>query len=283
MIRSLLGRRVATVVALVVVAAFAGLQAQQAQQTQPPKKYEPEYGQAGKDVVWVPTSQELVEKMLDMAKVTAADVVIDLGSGDGRTVITAAKRGAKAMGIEYNPEMVELSKAKAAEAGVSDRATFMKADLFESDFSEATVITMFLLPSINVKLRPILLEMAPGTRLVSNSFDMAEWQADEVGTVEGECSSWCRALLWIVPAKVEGTWEMTEGTLTLSQSFQMVTGTLAKDDKSAAIADGRLRGKEFTFTLGGGTYKGVVNGNTMEGTIEGIGAGRTWKATRKPL
>ncbi len=280
MTRSLSGRRVATVVVLVVVAAFAGLQAQQAQQTQPPKKFEPEYGQAGKDVVWVPTSEILVEKMLDMAKVTAQDYVIDLGSGDGRTVIAAAKRGATAMGIEYNPDMVELSKAKAIEAGVADKATFMKADLFESDFSKATVITMFLLPSINVKLRPTLLELRPGTRLVSNSFDMAEWQADEVGTVEGDCTSWCRALLWIVPAKVEGTWDMDGGTLTLSQSFQMVTGTLAKGDQTAALADGRLRGTEFSFTLGGGTYKGIVKGDTIEGTIEGVGAGRTWKATR---
>lgn len=280
MTRSLSGRRVATVVVLVVVAAFAGLQAQQAQQTQPPKKFEPEYGQAGKDVVWVPTSEILVEKMLDMAKVTAQDYVIDLGSGDGRTVIAAAKRGATAMGIEYNPDMVELSKAKAIEAGVADKATFMKADLFESDFSKATVITMFLLPSINVKLRPTLLELRPGTRLVSNSFDMAEWQADEVGTVEDDCTSWCRALLWIVPAKVEGTWDMDGGTLTLSQSFQMVTGTLAKGDQTAALADGRLRGTEFSFTLGGGTYKGIVKGDTIEGTIEGVGAGRTWKATR---
>lgn len=176
--------------------------------------------------------------------------------------------------------MVELSKAKAIEAGVADKATFMKADLFESDFSKATVITMFLLPSINVKLRPTLLELRPGTRLVSNSFDMAEWQADEVGTVEGDCTSWCRALLWIVPAKVEGTWDMDGGTLTLSQSFQMVTGTLAKGDQTAALADGRLRGTEFSFTLGGGTHKGIVKGDTIEGTIEGVGAGRTWKATR---
>ncbi|MEW5983178.1 MAG: class I SAM-dependent methyltransferase [Acidobacteriota bacterium] len=281
MVRRTSSRRVATGIALVALAAFVGLQAQQTQQAQQAKKaYEPEYGQAGKDVVWVPTSPELVEKMLDLAKVTPDDFVIDLGSGDGRTVIAAAKRGARAMGIEYNPEMVELSKAKAGEAGVSDRVTFVKADLFESDFSQATVITMFLLPSINVKLRPKLLEMPPGTRLVSNSFDMAEWTADEIGTVEGDCTNWCRALLWIVPAKVEGSWQMTEGTLTLSQSFQMVTGTLTDGDRSAAISDGRLRGNEFTFTLGGGRYRGVVNGDTIEGTVEGVGAGRTWKARR---
>src|SRR5688500_5396689 len=144
-----------------------------------PKPYEPQVGQAGKDVVWVPTPQPLVEKMLDLAKVTPQDFVIDLGSGDGRTVITAAKRGARSLGIEYNPDMVELSKYNATQAGVGDKATFVKADLFESDFSKAQVVTMFLLPSINMKLRPKILAMKPGTRIVSNSFDMEDWQPDE--------------------------------------------------------------------------------------------------------
>ena len=172
-------------------------------QAQPAKEYQPEVGQAGKDVVWVPTPQALVDKMLDMAKVTPKDYVIDLGSGDGRTVITAAKRGSKALGIEYNPDMVELSKRSAANEGVSDKASFVKADLFESDFSQAQVITMFLLPSINVKLRPKILDLKPGTRIVSNSFDMEEWKPDETATVEG-CNNWCTAHLWIVPAKVGG-------------------------------------------------------------------------------
>ncbi len=176
-------------------------------QAQPAKEYEPEVGQAGKDVVWVPTPQALVDKMLDMAKVTPKDYVIDLGSGDGRTVITAAKRGSKALGIEYNPDMVELSKRSAAKEGVSDKASFVKADLFESDFSQAQVITMFLLPSINVKLRPKILDLKPGTRIVSNSFDMEEWKPDETATVEG-CNNWCTAHLWIVPAKVEGSWKL---------------------------------------------------------------------------
>src|SRR5687767_537097 len=160
-------------------------------QAQPAKEFQPEVGQAGKDVVWVPTPQSLVDKMLEMAKVTPKDYVIDLGSGDGRTVITAAKRGSKALGIEYNPDMVELSKRNAAKEGVSDKATFMKADLFESDFSQAQVITMFLLPSINLKLRPKILDLKPGTRIVSNSFTMAEWEADESATVGGECDHWC--------------------------------------------------------------------------------------------
>src|SRR5882724_12992968 len=154
-------------------------------QAQPAKEYQPEVGQAGKDVVWVPTPQALVDKMLDMSKLTPKDYLIDLGSGDGRTVITAAKRGSKALGIEYNPEMVELSKRNAAKEGVSDKANFVKADLFESDFSQAQVITMFLLPSINIKLRPKILDLKPGTRIVSNSFDMEDWKADETATAEG--------------------------------------------------------------------------------------------------
>ena len=148
------------------------------------KPFEPQVGQAGKDVVWVPTPQALVDKMLDMAKVTKTDVVYDLGSGDGRTVITAAKRGATAMGIEYNPEMVDLSKKNAEAAGVTGRATFVKADLFETDLSKANVITMFLLPSINMKLRPKILDLKPGTRIVSNTFTMEDWQADE--TFDGD-------------------------------------------------------------------------------------------------
>src|SRR3954453_19789883 len=196
-----------------------------AQVAAPAKPYEPQVGQGGKDVVWVPTPQALVDKMLDMAKLTPADFLMDLGSGDGRTVITAAKRGSRAVGIEYNPDMVELSKKNAAEANVADKASFMKADLFETDLSKAQVITMFLLPSINLKLRPKILNLKPGTRIVSNSFDMEEWKPDETAKVDG-CTNWCTAYLWIVPAKVDGTWKMPQGELTLKQTFQMVTGTL---------------------------------------------------------
>src|SRR6478672_7317586 len=154
------------------------------------KPFEPTVGQQGKDVVWVPTPQALVNKMLDMAKVTPSDYLMDLGSGDGRTVITAAKRGVKAMGIEYNPDMVALSQRNATTEGVTARATFAKADIFESDFSQANVITMFLLPDINLKLRPKILDLKPGTRIVSNSFDMAEWQPDETATAPN-CTQYC--------------------------------------------------------------------------------------------
>lgn len=241
-------------------------------------EYQPEVGQEGKDVVWVPTPQVLVDKMLDMAKVTSKDYVIDLGSGDGRTVITAAKRGAKALGIEYNPEMVELSKRNAAKEGVTDKATFMKADLFESDFSHATVITMFLLPSINMKLRPKILDLKPGTRIVANSFDMEDWKPDETAKVDG-CSNWCTAYLWIVPAKVGGTWNLSQGELTLKQTFQMISGTLRSGNNTAQITNGKLNGDQITFTAGGAQYTGHVNGNSIEGTVKG-GSNGKWRATR---
>ena len=241
-------------------------------------EYQPEVGQEGKDVVWVPTPQVLVDKMLDMAKVTPKDYVIDLGSGDGRTVITAAKRGAKALGIEYNPEMVELSKRNAAKEGVTDKATFMKADLFESDFSHATVITMFLLPSINMKLRPKILDLKPGTRIVANSFDMEDWKPDETAKVDG-CSNWCTAYLWIVPAKVGGIWNLPQGELTLKQTFQMVSGTLKSGNNTVQITNGKLNGDQITFTAGGAQYTGHVSGNSIEGTVKG-GSNGKWRATR---
>jgi SAM-dependent methyltransferase len=258
---------------LAIWVAFLGVSTYAQQTAQKP--FEPTVGQAGKDVVWVPTPQTLVEKMLEIAKVTPQDFLIDLGSGDGRTVIAAAKRGTRAMGIEYNSDMVELSKRNAAAAAVSDKTTFVKADLFETDLSKATVITMFLLPEINLKLRPKILNLKPGTRIVSNSFTMEDWEADETATVTKDCTSWCTALLWIVPGKVEGTWQLPAGTLTLKQHFQMISGTLG----SAAISEGRLRGDEITFTAGGAQYAGHVNGNSIEGTVTGAN-GSTWTATR---
>jgi precorrin-6B methylase 2 len=228
--------------------------------------YEPSVGQEGKDVVWVPTPQTLVNKMLDMAKVTPADFVMDLGSGDGRTVITAAKRGARALGVEYNPDMVELSRRNAQKEGVAERAQFVKADLFETDFSKATVITMFLLPEINLKLRPKILALKPGTRVVSNSFTMGEWQADETAELNaaGGCeNSWCTALLWIVPAKVAGTYSLPQGEVTLKQQFQMLSGTLKTGGKTFALK-GRVRGEEIRFSAGGKQYRGRLNGKQLE-------------------
>jgi hypothetical protein len=258
-----------TCLSLVAAGAFAQTGTEQ-------KPFQPQVGQAGKDVVWVPTPQTLVNKMLDMAKVTPQDFVMDLGSGDGRTVITAAKRGATAMGVEYNPDMVELSKKAAQEAGVAAKATFVKADLFETDLSKATVITMFLLPQINLKLRPKILDLKPGTRIVSNTFTMDDWDADETENVTEDCTSWCTALLWIVPAKVEGNWTTPNGELKLTQKFQTFTGTLG----TTAIADGKLRGDEISFTAGGVKYTGKVSGNSMSGSVSGASNG-SWTANKK--
>lgn len=244
-----------------------------AQAGQAGKAYEPRVGQAGKDVVWVPTPDALVEKMLALAKVTPDDYLIDLGSGDGRTVIAAAKRGTRAHGIEYNAEMVELSKRNAAAEGVADKATFARADLFESDFSRATVITMFLLPQINLKLRPKILDLKPGTRVVSNSFTMGEWEADETASTNDDCSGWCTALLWIVPAKAGGTWQLPDGELVLKQNYQIVTGTW----KGAAITSGRLRGEEIYLRTGDDEYRGRVNGDVVSLTSKN---GGEWQARR---
>lgn len=253
-----------------------------AQPAQKAPAFNPEVGQQGKDVVWVPTSLALVNKMLDMAKATPSDYVIDLGSGDGRTVITAAKRGIKALGVEYNPDMVELSQRNAVKEGVSDRATFVKADLFETDFSQATVITMFLLPDINLKLRPKILNLKPGTRIVSNTFTMGEWESDETGTAASdEGSSYYRtALLWIVPAKVDGVWKSAAGDITFRQAFQNVSGSINTGGASTLMTGGKLRGDQIMFSAGGTQYSGKVAGDSIIGTATAGGASREWQATR---
>ncbi|HYC45115.1 MAG TPA: class I SAM-dependent methyltransferase [Burkholderiales bacterium] len=246
------------------------------------KAFEPQVGQEGKDVVWVPTSQALVNKMLDMAKLTANDVHYDLGSGDGRTVITAAKRGARAFGVEFNPDMVALSRRNAQKEGVAEKATFIHGDIFEVDFSKASVITLFLLPELNVKLRPKILDMKPGTRVVSNSFTMGDWQADRTMAVtekEG-CQTYCTAYLWIVPAKVEGKWKLPDGELVLTQTFQKVSGALARDGKNAQVSNGNVRADQVTFTLGGAQYSAKVDGDTMKGTIKSGGSSREFTASR---
>ena len=232
-------------------------------QAQPTPKFEPEVGQPGKDVVWVPTPQAVVDKMLDTAKVTPADFVMDLGSGDGRTVITAAKRGARGLGIEYNPDMVALSRENAKAAGVTSRAEFQQADLFKTDFSKATVITMFLLPEINKKLRPAILKLKPGTRVVSNTFTMGEWEPEQTHIVEGCESSWCTVLFWVVPAQVAGTYNTAAGEFTLNQDFQMLKGVLRADGRTQPV-EGRVLGEEITLTTGAKTWRGRKTGNSLE-------------------
>ena len=228
--------------------------------------YEPQPFQPGKDVVWVPTPQALVDKMLDLAKVTKDDFVMDLGSGDGRTVITAAKRGARAVGVEYDPDLVELSKRNAEKEGVAGRAVFVKADLFETDFSQASVITMFLLPDINLRLRSKILALKPGTRIASNTFTMGDWQADETAkltSAEGCSSVYCTALFWIVPARVAGIHKIEGGEITVHQEFQMLAGTMTTGGKSLPFV-GRMRGEELTLRAGGKEYRGRMNGKSLE-------------------
>lgn len=268
--------------ACAVSLAFGPAQAQPAKKEAPAAQndYTPEVGQQGKDVVWVPTGLTLVNKMLDMAKLTPKDIHYDLGSGDGRTVITAAKRGARAYGIEYNPDMVALSKRNAAREGVSDKATFEQADIFQTDFSRATVITLFLLPELNVKLRPTILDMKPGTRVAANSFDMGDWKPDQTARVSGDCQSWCTAYLWIVPAKVAGTWKLAHGELTLQQQYQSFSGTLTQNGKSLAISSGRLDGERISFNVGTTQYVGRVNGDAIEGNFTAGAARSPWNASR---
>ena len=244
------------------------------------KAFVPEVGQDGKDVIWVPTPDELVSKMMEIASVTSKDFLIDLGSGDGRTVIAAAKLGARAIGIEYNPDMVELSIKNAEKAGVSDKAKFLQEDLFEFDLSEATVITMFLLPDINLRLRPRLLDLKPGTRIVSNTFTMGEWDPDFEVTIDESLNSWYTALMWIIPAKVEGKWKLEGGELAIRQDFQMIYGTFKSDKKTSTINTGRLNGNEITFSIDGATYTGNVNGkSTIEGKVTTGSGKKDWIAT----
>jgi hypothetical protein len=228
--------------------------------------YTPSVGQMGKDVIWVPTAQGLVDRMLDMAKVTPNDFLIDLGSGDGRTVITAAKRGVKALGVEYNPDMVALSRKNAQAEGAS-LAEFVQGDIFEYDFSKATVLTLFLLPQINLRLRPTILNMKPGTRIVSNSFDMGDWMADETAEAKTECTAYCRAMLWIVPAKVQGEWIVPGGRMSLNQAYQNVSGSMNVNGTQTPINNGKLTGDTFTFEFGGKTFTGKVTSAGLEGKL----------------
>jgi SAM-dependent methyltransferase len=244
---------------------------------QKPSTPEPQLNQPGKDVQWVPTPPALAEKMLDLARLTPKDRFVDLGSGDGVLVIAAARRGARAMGIEYDRGLVELSKRRAREAGVSDRTRFIRGDIFKTDFSDATVVTTFLLPSMNLELRPTFLAMKPGTRIVANTFAIGDWEPDETATVD-PCERWCKAMLWIVPARVAGAWLTPRGDMTLTQHYQQVSGTLGRDP----IEHGRLRGDDITFTVGRATYRGRVTNDRMHVSAMVDGRIVEWTARAAP-
>jgi SAM-dependent methyltransferase len=246
------------IIALVAVEAFA--QASSPQQ----KPYEPQVGQGGKDVVWVPTPPALVEKMLDLAKVTPDDIVYDLGSGDGRNVIAAAKRGATAIGVEYNPDMVALSRRNAEAAGVGGKATFIEGDMFTADISTATVMALFLLPDNLERLRDTFMRLRPGTRMVLNTFGIPEWDPDVRETIEDDCVSWCTALLYYVPARVAGTWKTNRGELQLTQMYQVLLGTLTEQGRQVKVT-GKLTGTALTLEGDGVTLSAVVDGDRLTG------------------
>lgn len=250
-----------------------------------PQEYKPYVGQPGKDVVWVPTPDEVVEKMLDMAAVTDKDVVVDLGSGDGKIAIAAARRGAKARGIEFNPNMVALSRRHAQQAGV--QVEFVQGDIFKTDFRRATVVTMYLLPELNVKLRPILLKMAPGTRITSHSFQMGDWEPDETAVVGSRT-----AYLWRVPAPVRGAWSVTiDGrpgpALALQQTFQKLQGTATVGGERRALSEARIDGDQVRFTVAdgqGGTMRFEGRADTrgrMQGTVTDAQGARPFSAVRR--
>ena len=262
--------------AFLLAALAAGGQAQCAEQP-----YVPEPGELGKDVMWLPTEDVMVRRMLDMAQVTRRDFVVDLGSGDGRTVIAAARRGARAQGVELNPQLIEYSRRRAQEARVGDRASFVQGDLFEADLSQATVITLFLLDEINFKLRPKLLGLKPGTRVVSNTFTMGQWPADASAKVTAKqgCTSYCNIYFWIVPANVEGSWKLPEGELTINQRFQMLTGTLRAGATVTAI-NGRMSGDRISFRAGDADYRGRIGPGGITGAYKSSNGTGAWSATR---
>lgn len=271
-------RSLAGLVFCVLMLGCAPLSAQKAD-------YSPHTGQAGKDVIWVPTPDALVTRMLQLAQITPSDYVVDLGSGDGRIVIAAARDfKARGLGIEYNPDMVVFAERRAREAGVADRARFVQGDIFATDFSDATIVTMYLLPDLNLRLRHTLLAMKPGTRLVSHQFTMGDWAADEVSTIDNR-----PGYLWIVPANAGGTWTLSfpqargsgaavAAQMTVSQRFQNLQGTLdLPGDLKNTLSTPRLRGRDiqFSFTDAQGVYRefrGTVDDNRMQGTVSARGS-----------
>ena len=251
------------------------------------KPYEPQVGQAGKDVIWVPTPDEVVDRMLRMAQVTKDDLVYDLGAGDGKIAIAAAKKfGARSVGIEYDADMAKHAQGNVEKAGVAARARIIRGDIFATDFSQATVVTMYLLPALNMKLRPTILAMRPGTRVASHSFTMEDWEADEISSMDGR-----RAYFWVVPANVNGGWTLDSAgekvELAFEQRFQKIEGTVGLGHTQGGLREPRLRGAVISFAYVDNSgvrreYAGRITGGKMEGTFrpEGGAEGR-WSATKK--
>jgi len=251
------------------------------------KTYEPQVGQAGKDVIWVPTPDEVVDRMLRMAQVGPSDLVFDLGAGDGKIAIAAAKKfGARSVGIEYNPDMAKYAQGNVEKAGVTGKARIINGDIFATDFTQATVITMYLLPALNLKLRPQILSMRPGARVVSHSFTMDDWEPDETSIMDGR-----RAYFWIVPANVNGGWALDSGgekaEISFDQRFQKIDGSVDLGHTQGGLRGARLSGANISFAYVDSNgvrrdYTGRVAGGKMEGSfrVDGGSEGR-WTATKK--
>jgi SAM-dependent methyltransferase len=237
------------------------------------RDYKPQVGQAGKDVVWVPTPDELVQRMLRMAKVTPQDLVFDLGAGDGKIAIAAGKLGANSVGIEYNPDMAKLASCLVTAEGVGNKTRIIQGDIFKEDFSKATVITMYLLPELNLCVRHRILGMKPGTRVTSHQFTMGDWEADETSEFE-----YRTAYLWIVPARVDGTWVLRDASggstaVNLTQTFQKLTGDVVSGAPKQPLVGATLRGDQLRFAFNDDkgvtrNFTGSVRGNELVGTLK---------------
>jgi hypothetical protein len=260
---------------------FCGALAQPKNRADCEATYKPQVGQSGKDVVWVPTPDELVDKMLRMAKTTAQDYVIDLGAGDGKIAIAAAKSfGANSLGIEYNPEMVKLANCMVQVEGVGNKTKIIHGDIFKEDFSKANVVTMYLLPELNLCVRHRVLSMRPGTRVTSHQFTMGDWNPDETAEFD-----YRTAYLWIVPAKVAGTWTLKDNaglqaTVSLNQTFQKINGEATQGGAKQPLVGAALRGDQLTFAFNDEkgvtrTFTGTVKGNEVSGTLRAASGGDT--------
>lgn len=255
---------------LAVLACFAALGSAWAD---PCKDLAPTRGQSGKDVIWIPTPEPLIDKMLTAAKVTAQDRVFDLGAGDGIIAITAARKfGAQSVGVEFNPKMADYARCKVQEAGMTEKVRIITGDIFVENFSSANVVTLYLLPDLNLRLRPTLLKMKPGTRIVSHAFNMGDWEPDETMSHE-----YARGYFWVVPAQVEGDWMFSgmEGgpmRVSLRQTYQNIGGMFTRASNTQPLVGARLRGEDISFQFSTPdknvhTFTGRVAGDRITGTV----------------
>ena len=273
--------RSSTSIALAAILAAGAIGADAKDRRECDRDYKPQVGQSGKDVVWVPTPDEIVQRMLRMAKVTPQDTVYDLGAGDGKIAIAAGKLGATAVGIEYNPDMAKLAQCYVQAENLTGKTRIIQGDVFKEDFSKASVVTMYLLPELNLRLRPTILNMKPGTRVTSHQFTMGDWEPDETAEVD-----YRTAYLWIVPAKVEGAWTLREQgsgnaqyAVNLSQKYQKITGDVGGSEKQPLVG-ATVRGEEIRFAFNDDkgvtrTLTGTVRGNELTGTLKGAGGAET--------